>query len=117
MVGQGLHHTSLHTQAQETRQCLLFSLPFCCVLVMVGFVEFLGDKLAGKDGKVATEIALTRRTAVALYSVRMVSTLPPVPATNRRVVQDRFAVEGFEFVFISGDKDEKTFVEYIGEIP
>ena len=43
------------------------------------------------------------------------STLPPVPATNRRVVQARFAVEEFEVVFISGDKDEKTFVKYFGE--
>ena len=45
----------------------------------------------------------------------LVSTLPPVPATNRRVVQARFAVEGFEVVFISCDKDEKTFVKYFGE--
>ena len=45
------------------------------------------------------------------------STLPPVPATNRVVVKDRFAVEGFEVVYISGDKDEKTFVEYFGRMP
>ena len=34
---------------------------------MVGFVKLLGDKLVGKDGEVATEIALNGKTAVALY--------------------------------------------------
>ena len=76
-----IHHVS-HAGSRDTRVsfffkfvlCVMISrvlcvLPFCCSnsLSMVGFVELLRDKIAGKDGEVATEIALTGRTAVALY--------------------------------------------------
>jgi len=85
---------------------------------MVGFVELLGDKLVGKDGEVATEIALTGKTAVALYfsahwcpPCRQFT--PQISEWYKTDLQSR----GLEVVFISGDKDEKTFDEYFGEMP
>ena len=84
---------------------------------MVGFVEFLGAKLAGKDGEVATEIALTRKTAVffvlSAHGVHLAVSSRYNSANGTRPI----CSEGFEIVFISGDKDEKTFVEYFGEMP
>ena len=85
---------------------------------MVGFVELLGDKLVGKDGEVATEIALNAKTAVALYF--SAHWCPPCRQFTPQIgewYKTDLQSRGLEVVFISGDKDEKKFDEYFGEMP
>ena len=93
-----LHYT-LHVSHAGSRNT---AVSFCCpsFLLFQQFKlwsvlsNFLVTNLPERTVKLRPKSLDKKDCRCFLYSVRMVSTLPPVPATNRRVVQDRLAVEG-----------------------
>ena len=79
---------------------------FLLLFQMVGFVEFLGANLPARTVKLRPKSPRQERCCFFVLSAHDAH-LAPSPATIRRMVQDRFAVEGFGVVFISGDAIER----------
>ena len=95
---------------------------------MVSFVVLLGDKLAGKDGEVATEIALTRRMRKPLSSTWRNAMVGPAlhrrnkdhmfsecevlrPTGHTTGVDDKFKVSGFPSVVILDSEGALTTID------
>ena len=106
-LGRGT--TALHCTHHMLMHRLKISSLFFFLFQMVGFVELLAANLPARTVKLRPKSPRQERCCFFVLSAHDVH-LAPSPATIRRMVQDRFAVEGFEVVFISGDTDEKTLL-------
>ena len=85
---------------------------------MAAFVELLGDELVGKDGPVPTATALAGKKAVGLYF--SAHWCPPCRGFTPKLAEmysSAFKGLGMEIVFVSSDRDQKSFDEYYGEQP
>ncbi|CAE8631215.1 unnamed protein product [Polarella glacialis] len=87
---------------------------------MSGFLELLGEKLvhSGPGGEVATSEALAGKPAVALYF--SAHWCPPCRGFTPNLAEwyrESLKDKGLEVVFISSDKDEDAFNQYVGEMP
>jgi nucleoredoxin len=84
----------------------------------MAFSQLLGAKLVSKDGEVATDEALSGKTAVGIYF--SAHWCPPCRGFTPKLAQmynDTFKGKGMEIVFASSDRDEGAFGEYFAEMP
>jgi len=85
---------------------------------MAAFAELFGAKLQGKAGEVSTAEALGGKNGVLVYF--SAHWCPPCRGFTPKLVEfhkKHAAAKGFETVFVSSDRDEKSFNEYYGEMP
>merc|ERR1711998_772481 len=84
-----------------------------------GLTELFGNELQGKDGKVKTANALADADAVGLYF--SAHWCPPCRGFTPKLAEAYNAMRAngkkFEVVFVSSDRDEKSFDEYFNEQP
>jgi nucleoredoxin len=84
----------------------------------MAFSQLLGAKLLSKDGEVATEEALSGKTAVGIYF--SAHWCPPCRGFTPKLAQmysDTFKDKDMEIVFVSSDRDEASFSDYFSEMP
>jgi len=81
-------------------------------------VQLLGEKLLTGSGEISTTDALDRKAAVALYF--SAHWCPPCKGFTPKLAEwysESLKAKGLEIVFVSSDKDEKTFQEYYADQP
>eukprot|EP00928_Gymnodinium_smaydae_P082574 TRINITY_DN658_c1_g1_i1.p1 TRINITY_DN658_c1_g1~~TRINITY_DN658_c1_g1_i1.p1 ORF type:complete len:175 (-),score=43.37 TRINITY_DN658_c1_g1_i1:44-496(-) len=85
----------------------------------MALVDLLGPKLLSKDGEVSTEDVVAGKTHVMLYF--SAHWCPPCRGFTPKLAADykKSSKAGSEVlvVFVSSDRDEKSFNEYYGEMP
>jgi len=84
----------------------------------MAFVKMFGNTLLTKAGERPTEEVLANKTAVGVYF--SAHWCPPCRGFTPQLAKmytDVFAAKGMEIIFVSGDRDAKTFQEYYGEQP
>lgn len=84
----------------------------------MAFVKMFGNTLLTKAGEKPTEEVLANKTAVGVYF--SAHWCPPCRGFTPQLAKmytDVFAAKGMEIIFVSGDRDAKTFQEYYGEQP
>jgi len=72
----------------------------------------------GKSGPISTSSALAGKTGVFVYF--SAHWCPPCRGFTPKLVEfhtKHAATKGFETVFVSGDRDQKSFEDYYGEMP
>merc|ERR1719473_2418791 len=82
------------------------------------FVELFGDKLVSKGGEVETASAFAEKKAVLVYF--SAHWCPPCRGFTPKLVEfhNKHAdSKGFATIFVSGDRDQKSFDDYYGEMP
>jgi len=85
---------------------------------MAAFNELFGEQLLSKSGPVSTSEALAGKSGVLVYF--SAHWCPPCRGFTPKLAEfhtKHAAAKGFETVFISGDRDQKAFDEYFGEMP
>jgi len=85
---------------------------------MAEFVELFGEELLGKSGPVSTSEALAGKTGVLVYF--SAHWCPPCRGFTPKLAEfhtKHAAAKGFETVFVSGDRDQRAFEDYYGEMP
>jgi len=85
---------------------------------MSGLVELLGNKLLAESGEISTTDALSGKGAVALYF--SAHWCPPCRGFTPQLAgwySSDLKAKGLEVVFVSSDRDDKSFQEYFKEMP
>jgi nucleoredoxin len=86
---------------------------------MSAFVELLGEQLKKGKETVSTADALAGKTAVGIYF--SAHWCPPCRGFTPKLAESYKGIvadgQAFEIVFVSSDRDEKSFDEYYGEQP
>jgi len=83
------------------------------------FLESLGDTLVTKSGKISTKEALQGKSVLGLYF--SAHWCPPcrgfTPTLGKKYEELKKAGKDFELIFVSSDKDQKSFDDYHNEMP
>jgi len=85
---------------------------------MAEFVELFGEKLQGKAGEVSTAEALSGKKGVLVYF--SAHWCPPCRGFTPKLAEfytKHATAKGFEVVFVSSDRGQSEFNDYVGEMP
>lgn len=84
----------------------------------MAFVEMFGEQLLTKDGLKSTQEVLSGKSAVGIYF--SAHWCPPCRGFTPKLAamyRNDLEAKGFRIIFVSSDKDEKSFKDYHAEMP